>query len=171
MALYLAMRGGDVLYGPGPWARGAVRRALAAAGHAVSLGATAPAEALTLAAGPPAVRILVLPDRPQFDGELSTCTWDRQAGEWVVTHRAVAAMQTALVARSRALCRAGILAAASEEDQRNAALADGAEAATMLAMINGWREAHAVHKAAIEALDEQGDLAAYDLAAGWPGGA
>lgn len=171
MALYLAMQGGEVLYGPGPWARGAVRRALAAAGLPVSLGAAAPAGTLVLAEGPPAVRILVLPDRPAFDTELSTCGWDRQAGAWVVSHRSIAAMQAALIARSRGLCRTGILGDAPEEDQRNAALADGVEAATMLALITSWRAAHAVHKAAIEALDVQADLAGYDLSTGWPGSA
>ncbi|MEQ8347090.1 MAG: hypothetical protein RIB82_15960 [Sneathiellaceae bacterium] len=159
-----------MLHGPGPWQPAAMTRAARRAGHNISFGRMAPEDDLHLAAGPPALQLLVLPDRPAHDPELATSTWDREAGAWTVSHRALADLRRVLAERSRARCRAGILAAAPEEDQRNAALgllSATAEAAIKKA-IGNWRAAHAAHSAAIEALGTANAVAGYDLTKGWP---
>jgi len=167
---YALVRGTDgVLHGPGPWQPRIVADVAQRAGVSVTFGAAAPAGTIVLVAGPPALRVVVTDDPPDHDATLSAVTWSPVTGDWTVRHRSVAAMQAALVERSRQICRAGILARASIEDQINAALADGEQVATMSALVQGWRTAHAAHQAAIEALDDQDDLAGYDLATGWPG--
>lgn len=113
-------------------------------------------------------QIVLVADSPAHDPALQLCTYEWDTGEWVLAWRDAATVRTVQEERSRQACRAGILAAAPEADQRNAALAGGQEAADMLALIQSWRDAHAAHKVALAALDEAADLAVYDLAAGWP---
>lgn len=172
MAMFAVMRGDAVLWPAGPWQPRAMSRALDRVGLRCSFGAAPPAASYTLADGDPGVRMVVVPDRPAFDPDLSTCAWDAAAGQWVVTHGRIADMRQALVRRSHALCRAGVLAGADEDEQRNAALGllSSDRVAAIKAHITAWRRAHADHVAAIAALDDAADLAAYDLTAGWPEG-
>ena len=167
---YALVRGDEVLRAPSAWVPRAFALAVQGAGVSVSLGDAVPQEAIVLQQGPPALRIVPVEDPPAYDAALSTCAWSVETGQWAVRHRAVADMQAALVDRSRHLCRAGILALADEEEQRNAALGllSVPRIAAIKTSIAAWRTAHAAHQAAIEALDDQADLAGYDLSTGWP---